>query len=56
MTVHRTGVLPSQTIAEMIESGAISAVVTFPKGQIQPASLDLRLGATAYRVHASFLA
>ncbi len=55
MTVSRTGVLPSQTIAEMTESGAITAPLAFPDGQIQPASLDLRLGTTAFRVRASFL-
>ncbi|MGB0507573.1 MAG: 2'-deoxycytidine 5'-triphosphate deaminase [Pikeienuella sp.] len=50
------GVLPSQTIREMIEQGAISAAQPIPEEQIQPASLDLRLGDRAYRVRASFLA
>lgn len=50
------GVLPSQTIRDMIAQGAITAETPIPEPQIQPASLDLRLGARAYRVRASFLA
>ncbi|QPH53153.1 2'-deoxycytidine 5'-triphosphate deaminase [Pontivivens ytuae] len=49
------GVLPSQAIAGMIERGAIRATEPIPEEQIQPASLDLRLGRVAYRVRASFL-
>lgn len=48
------GVLPSQTIRRMIADGQITADGA-PEEQIQPASLDLRLGFTAYRVRASFL-
>ncbi len=51
-----TGVLSSQQIQSMIDSGAIAADTAFIPGQIQPASLDLRLGHIAYRVRASFLA
>ncbi len=51
-----TGVLPSQQIAALIGSGAMSAVPAITDAQLQPASLDLRLGHTAYRVRASFLA
>ncbi len=40
----------------MIDSGAIAADPAVLPEQIQPASLDLRLGTTAYRVRASFLA
>lgn len=50
------GVSPNQHITAMIESGAISASVPVTDGQVQPASLDLRLGDVAYRVRASFLA
>ena len=50
------GVLPNQQIAAMVESGAIRAEPMVTEAQIQPASLDLRLGHTAYRVRASFLA
>ncbi|HHL20104.1 MAG TPA: 2'-deoxycytidine 5'-triphosphate deaminase [Aliiroseovarius sp.] len=50
------GVLPSQHIARLVADGAISAEPTILHDQIQPASLDLRLGSIAYRVRASFLA
>ena len=50
------GVLPDSEIRRLIDSGAISADPAILPGQIQPASLDLRLGATAYRLRASFLA
>lgn len=50
------GVLPSQSIEAMIASGVIAATPVVTPDQIQPASLDLRLGAVAYRVRASFLA
>jgi dCTP deaminase len=42
-------------IAALAEEGAIAAAYPFAADQIQPASLDLRLGAIAYRVRASFL-
>ncbi|MDU8926799.1 2'-deoxycytidine 5'-triphosphate deaminase [Alisedimentitalea sp. MJ-SS2] len=50
------GVLASQHLEEMIASGALSAELPILPEQIQPASLDLRLGTRAYRVRASFLA
>ncbi len=50
------GVLPSQSLQHLIADGAITAVVPITDAQIQPASLDLRLGTVAYRVRASFLA
>jgi len=50
-----TGVLSCQQIAEMIASGAITADAPPLPDQVQPASLDLRLGTVAYRVRASFL-
>ena len=49
------GVLPSQDIRALIAEGAISSSEPFEDRQVQPASLDLRLGATAYRLQASFL-
>ncbi|SOH92374.1 dCTP deaminase [Monaibacterium marinum] len=49
------GVLPSHAIASLIATGAITATQPIPDEQIQPASLDLRLGAVAHRVRASFL-
>jgi dCTP deaminase len=42
-------------IADLAADGGISTPYPFAPGQIQPASLDLRLGAIAYRVRASFL-
>lgn len=54
--VDKTGVLPDSAIKGLIASGAISARDPIQPQQIQPASLDLRLGDTAYRVRASFLA
>lgn len=51
-----TGVLPSQAIEKMLEHGEITVTEPTVSGQIQPASLDLRLGNVAYRVRASFLA
>ena len=51
-----TGVLPNQTIAALIDSGQITIDAPLAEGQIQPASLDLRLGTKAWRVRASFLA
>ncbi|PRY26621.1 dCTP deaminase [Aliiruegeria haliotis] len=50
-----TGVLPSQRLTAMIGRGEIAADQPFATGQVQPASLDLRLGRVAYRVRASFL-
>ena len=50
------GVLPAQSLRALIESGAIAATLAILPGQVQPASLDLRLGPVAYRVRASFLA
>ena len=49
------GVLPDTEIKALIAQGAISLSAPLAEGQIQPASLDLRLGAVAYRVRASFL-
>ncbi|GKY87569.1 2'-deoxycytidine 5'-triphosphate deaminase [Sinisalibacter aestuarii] len=50
------GVLPSQRIEQMIGAGTLAGTPAILTDQIQPASLDLRLGDTAYRVRASFLA
>jgi len=50
------GVIPNQDISTMIADGVIHADPAVTPAQIQPASLDLRLGTVAYRVRASFLA
>ena len=51
----QAGVLSSTGIAALIERGAVSADLPVGAAQIQPASLDLRLGPKAFRVRASFL-
>lgn len=51
-----TGVLSNQQIENMLQDGQITATPDVIPAQIQPASLDLRLGSRAYRVRASFLA
>lgn len=54
------GILPEQSIRALIQSGAVKADSPMDGNdghpvQIQPASLDLRLGSIAYRLRASFL-
>ncbi|WP_299982906.1 2'-deoxycytidine 5'-triphosphate deaminase [uncultured Ruegeria sp.] len=51
-----TGVCPNQQLEAMIARGEIAAIPDVIPEQVQPASLDLRLGTVAYRVRASFLA
>lgn len=50
-----SGILPSQAIANLIAAGGVTASIPIGAAQIQPASLDLRLGERAFRVRASFL-
>jgi dCTP deaminase len=54
-SLTRTGILPSQAIRALIAGGEIAGVPKIEDAQIQPASLDLRLGRVAYRIRASFL-
>jgi len=49
------GILPASRIAAYCENGTIKLARKPDADQIQPASLDLRLGKVAYRVRASFL-
>src|SRR6202453_2145575 len=49
-----TGILPFQAIQGLVDSGAIIAP-GFDGNQIQPASIDLRLGKKAFQIGASFL-
>ena len=49
------GILPDRMIAALAEAGGIITAAEFADDQIQPASLDLRLGEVAFRVRASFL-
>ncbi|KKN26907.1 hypothetical protein LCGC14_0870100, partial [marine sediment metagenome] len=50
-----SGVIPNQQINDMIGAGQVIGTPEVDPAQIQPASLDLRLGTVAYRVRASFL-
>ncbi|MEE8535879.1 MAG: 2'-deoxycytidine 5'-triphosphate deaminase [Kiloniellales bacterium] len=52
---HGTGVLPYQAIQALVRDGEIAASDSIAATQVQPASIDLRLGYTAHRVRASFL-
>jgi len=52
---HQSGILPDHMIIALADAGAILNDVPFASDQVQPASLDLRLGEIAYRVRASFL-
>jgi dCTP deaminase len=51
----RPGILPCQAIEALIKRGAIYSQTPFEPDQVQPASLDLRLGSRVWRVRASFL-
>jgi dCTP deaminase len=50
------GVLPSQLLAEAIGAGWVAGEPGVPSSNVQPASLDLRLGDHAYALRCSFLA
>ena len=49
------GIFPVQHLEKAIRDGVIAADQPIEDGQLQPASLDLRLGREAWRVQASFL-
>ena len=49
------GILPGHRIEALAAKDGITAARPFVDGQIQPASIDLRLGSRAYKVRASFL-
>jgi dCTP deaminase len=55
LPADQKGILPDHMIAVLAREGAILRAHEFQPDQIQPASLDLRLGELAYRVRASFL-
>jgi dCTP deaminase len=55
LPADQKGILPDHMIAALARDGAILRAHEFQPDQIQPASLDLRLGELAYRVRASFL-
>lgn len=49
------GVLSDAGLMDAVARGWITSEAAIPRDQFQPASLDLRLGAKAYRLRASFL-
>ena len=51
----RPGILPVQAIRALIDAGHVRLAQPLLPNQLQPASLDLRLGSEALRVRASFL-
>ncbi|MBQ7567972.1 2'-deoxycytidine 5'-triphosphate deaminase [bacterium] len=53
--LHTSGALPYQIITSFIEQSIICADRPIPDSNIQPASLDLRLGERAWAVKATFL-
>lgn len=53
--MRHTGILADSDIAALHKSGKLISAQALDHDQIQPASLDLRLGAKAYRVRASFM-
>src|SRR5690349_15225106 len=53
---HASGILPSHVLERLVADGReVIPSEPMAPGQIQPASIDLRLGAKAWRVRASFL-
>lgn len=55
MSERTSGILADLHIQALFASGVLKTSVVLDHDQIQPASLDLRLGAKAYRVRASFM-
>jgi len=49
------GIFSASLINQLIENGAINLAKPLDEAQVQPASIDLRLGEKAFRVRASFL-
>ncbi|MFN3350927.1 2'-deoxycytidine 5'-triphosphate deaminase [Pseudorhodoplanes sp.] len=50
-----SGILPDRSILALTKASHVRPSAPYVEGQVQPASLDLRLGPVAYRVRASFL-
>ena len=55
LAADQTGILPDHMIAALARDGAIRPAYDFAPDQIQPASLDLRLGDVAWPLRCSFL-
>ncbi|HET8579925.1 MAG TPA: 2'-deoxycytidine 5'-triphosphate deaminase [Nitrospiraceae bacterium] len=54
-SASRHGILPYQRLKQLIAERVIRADIPIEDRQVQPASLDLRLGRKAYRLLSSFL-
>ncbi|OLP53261.1 2'-deoxycytidine 5'-triphosphate deaminase [Rhizobium rhizosphaerae] len=52
---RESGILADGAIADLFAAGRLVSEAPLDEGQIQPASLDLRLGSIAFRVRASFM-
>src|SRR5919106_2328360 len=52
---HATGLVPAQYLKALIERREVRGIEPILPDQLQPASIDLRLGSNAWRVRASFL-
>ena len=52
--ISKPGILPRQHLKQAVDCGLISASQPFAEHSFQPASLELRLGAVAYRLRAVF--
>src|SRR5882724_3576019 len=55
VSLRGNGIIASQHLNAMVEAREIDALGGIMPDQIQPASIDLRLGRRAYQVKASFL-
>ena len=55
MVALKDGIQSADAIMCLADAGVIKPETPFASDQVQPASLDLRLGRRAYRVRASFL-
>ncbi|MEX0594335.1 MAG: 2'-deoxycytidine 5'-triphosphate deaminase [Balneolaceae bacterium] len=55
--VHSEGILPVQSLRQLVDAGMVTHEEGFPfeEDQFQPNSIDLRLGRVAHRVRCSFL-
>ncbi len=53
--IRETGILADRAIKQLFDSGRLKSEAALDSDQIQPASLDLRLGTKAFRVRASFM-
>ncbi len=52
---NANGILPAQALNDLMDKGIVKLAQPLGDRQLQPASLDLRLGEAAFRVRASFL-